>query len=171
MICLIDEPHKSSKGARARDRPVRKRLSGLCVVQPLNSLFKQNSFSEKTSKLQGGSEIKTEMQTALAACQDDENFDSPSRSPTRIRRGRGMTEGVDDLSINVLNANTTGMIQHKIGQLHRQKTLKKQELLISGESDKAFFFNCQLLELERADSVGLATTAVTKCVESAGPHA
>ena len=50
---------------------------------------------------------------ALAASQVD---DEPE-SPTPFRRGRGMTEGTDNLSINVLNANTHGMIKQKVGQL------------------------------------------------------
>ena len=50
---------------------------------------------------------------ALGAAQADAECDSP----TLFRRGRGMTEGVDNLSINVLNANTHGMIKQKVGQL------------------------------------------------------
>lgn len=49
------------------------------------------------------------MQASLAAPQEP---DSPF-----FGRGRGMTEGADEHQINLLNANTQGMIKQKIGQL------------------------------------------------------
>ena len=69
-----------------------------------------------------------------------------------------MTEGVDDLSINVLNANTEGMIKHRVDQLQRQTSFKKQQSLFSNDVDDTFFKNF-LLHLERADSAGIDSTA------------
>ena len=60
-------------------------------------LTKNNSFDEKTNG------IKSAMSASLAATEDPE-------SPW-LRRGRGMTEGTDEYQINVLNANTHGMIK------------------------------------------------------------
>lgn len=76
------------------------------MVRPLKRLPKNNSFSEKTSEEGGSPLFPSHIKMALAAAQNDE-----CPSPSIFRRGRGMTEGVDDLSINVLNANTHGMIQ------------------------------------------------------------
>ena len=70
-----------------------------------------------------------------------------------------MTEGVDSLSINVLNANTHDMIKQKIGKIQRQSSLKKQSSVISGGSDRQFFFGC---ELKREDSTGLAAKATNQ---------
>ena len=64
-----------------------------------------------------------------------------------------MTEGVDNFSINVLNANTHGMIKQKIGKIQRQSSRKKQSPMTSGGSDRQFLFGC---ELKREDSLGLA---------------
>ncbi len=46
-----------------------------------------------------------------------------------------MTEGTDEHQIHLLNANTNGMIRHKVGQLQKQCSLKKQTSQISCETD------------------------------------
>jgi len=55
---------------------------------------KNNSFNEKTN-----SGIKAAMQASLAA--NDEDADSP-----KLKRCRGMTEGVGEHQIQLLNDNT-----------------------------------------------------------------
>ena len=47
------------------------------------------------------------MQASLAAPEDSGDPDSPL-----FRRGRGMTEGLDEHQSNRLNSNTEGMIKH-----------------------------------------------------------
>lgn len=61
------------------------------------------------------------MQACLAAAPEQSN-DPPSPF---FRRGRGMTEGIDEHQINLLNSNTQGMIMQQISQLQRQKSFKK----------------------------------------------
>lgn len=63
------------------------------------------------------------MMASLAAADEDDECASPL-----LRRGRGMTEGVDEHQINLLNANTQGMIRQRVGQLQRQTSLKRSQL-------------------------------------------
>ena len=98
---------------RTRDRPPAIRLEDTKVARPSTKLHKNNSFSEK-SNAEGSSPLfPTDIKMALAAAQNTDEC----QSPTLFRRNRGMTEGADNLSINVLNANTHGMIKQKVGQL------------------------------------------------------
>ena len=76
---------------------------------------KNNSFNEKTN-----SGIKAAMQASLAA--NDEDADSP-----KLKRCRGMTEGVGEHQIQLLNDNTHGMIKTRVNQLQRQSSLKKTQ--------------------------------------------
>ena len=76
---------------------------------------KNNSFNENSN-----SGIKAAMRASLAANADE--CDSP-----QLRRGRGMTEGIDEHQINLLNANTQGMIKDRVSKLQRQSSLKKTQ--------------------------------------------
>ena len=79
----------------------------------LKRIPKNNSFDQKNSA------INEAIQASLAATEDSDP-DSPF-----FRRGRGMTEGIDEHQINLLNSNTQGMIKHQISMLNRQKSFKK----------------------------------------------
>ena len=81
-------------------------------------MAKNNSFNEKSN-----SDVKTAIQASLGATDDGDECASPM-----LRRGRGMTEGVDEHQINLLNANTQGMIRQRVGQLQRQTSLKRSQL-------------------------------------------
>ena len=59
------------------------------------------------------------IQESLAAPEESDP-DSPF-----FRRGRGMTEGLDEHQINRLNSNTEGMIKQKVSMINRQKSYKK----------------------------------------------
>ena len=95
MISLItpeeSDCHHQNCEPKTCDKP-RQRFA------PPGRIPKNNSFNEKSN-----SDIKAAMQASLAAPQEP---DSPF-----FRRGRGMTEGADEHQINVLNANTQGMIK------------------------------------------------------------
>jgi hypothetical protein len=73
----------------------------------LKRIQKNNSFNDKDPA------VKEAIQASLAP-PDESDPDSPF-----FRRGRGMTEGVDEHQINLLNSNTQGMIKHQISQLNR----------------------------------------------------
>jgi len=89
LVCASD-PVVKARGTNGAGR----------VAAPLQRLPKNNSFNEKDN-----SAIKQAIQASLAG-EDDEDCDSPL-----LRRGRGMTEGTDEYQINLLNANTHGMIR------------------------------------------------------------
>lgn len=86
----------------------------------LKRIPKNNSFNDKDPS------VKEAMQASLAAT-DESDVDSPY-----FRRGRGMTEGVDEHQIHLLNANTQGMIKHQVSQLHRHKSPKRQQRQSAG---------------------------------------
>lgn len=146
MVSLVDEQSLTLNGVRAcckLSQPLA--LEGTQVARPLKRIHKNNSFNEKTtngdtdSPLLPPSDVCLAMQASLAA----DTADTDCKSPTLFRRGRGMTEGSDNLSINVLNANTEGMIRHRVGQLQRQTSLKKQES-VERAADTPNFFGFQL---------------------------
>ena len=66
----------------------------------LKRIPKNNSFGHENAK------VKEAIQASLAAPELSDP-DSPL-----FRRGRGMTEGLDEHQINRLNSNTEGMIKH-----------------------------------------------------------
>jgi len=117
MVSLIDEQSYTNIGACARNSLTEPfALESTQVARPLKCMPKRNSFNEQTtqcdadSPLLPPSEISLAIQASIAA----ESADDDCESPTLFRR-RGISEGDDNLSINVLNANTQGMILHKLG--------------------------------------------------------
>ena len=107
MISLVSD---GSSQIRVRNRPT-ERLEDTKVLNPHKRLPKNNSFSEKSNQEGGSPLFNSPIKMALAASQNDDEC----QSPTLFRRRRGMTDGADNLSINVLNANTHGMIKQKVG--------------------------------------------------------
>ena len=102
-------------------------MEGTKVARPLKRLPKNNSFNEQMkncdpdSLMPPASNVHFALQASLAA----ETANDECQSPLFLKRNRGMSEGNEDLTINVLNANTEGMIRHTVDKLQRQTSEKK----------------------------------------------
>lgn len=98
-------------------------------VPPTRRMPKNNSFDEKSNP-----SVKAAIQASLAG-EGASEPDSPF-----MRRGRGMTDGLDEHQIKLLNSNTHGMIRQNVGMLQRQNSVKKSTMMAS-QSNLDNFFN------------------------------
>lgn len=72
------------------------------------------------------------MAAALAPDDDDD------LSLTRLTRTRGMTEGIDEHTLQNLNANTHDMIKSNINQIQKMESVKKSQM--KSDSQEISFF-------------------------------